>query len=213
MMKHARWIGTGVGVVALSICLLLTADRGEAANADELKAGLPKLADAMKKKDDAAVKKLVEALTKGDTDINEFMSLYNSRSDKKNPGLGVGPKPGAIVPDGIEAKIQSLANPKASLFPARLKGETEALIDMAYLSAAGAKLTQALADAHVPKDIGKRKKADWIKWSQDMETASLELIAVLEAQAKAAKPDTMKVKQAAFKLDNACITCHNVFKK
>lgn len=212
MVKHARWIGTGAAVVFLGIAYWTFCDRGEAADAAALKTGLPKLADAIAKKDAATVKTLVESLSK-DTNKDDLMVLFNARSDKKNPGLGVGPTPGTITPDGIEIKIKEMSTKPYSTFT--LPKHVDALIQMSYQAAAGGKLSKAIADGAVPREIGKRKKADWIKWSDDTDVAAMELAAALETAKKAPKVTpaiTKNIQAAALKLDNACVACHNVFK-
>ena len=69
---------------------------------------------------------------------------------------------------------------------------------MAYTAAA----IGQVANAKPPeKDDGKKKKKDWVAWSQEMHEAALEL-----ADA-AKKKDAAGVKTAAGKLDNKCNTC------
>jgi len=57
-------------------------------------------------------------------------------------------------------------------------------------------------------DEGKKKKADWIKWSQEMGENSL----AASKAAGAAKTDDKAVKAALKKLDDTCTTCHNTFR-
>lgn len=213
MLTYTRWIAAGVAVVALGIGLLTTVDRGEAANADQLKAGLPKLAEAIKAKNNDEVAKLVASLSK-ETDMEDLMDLFKPRGPN-SAGLGIGPTPKAITPDGVEVKIKDMADAKKMISTFKLKSEVDPLIEMAYLAAASAKITKALAPE---KDAGKRKRADWLKWSDDTETAALALVAKLEAAKaefakKVAKVDVKSIQAAATTLDNACVNCHNVFKK
>lgn len=201
MTRYARWLTAGAVVAVLAVGGWLWSGRGVAADADELKTGLPKLADAIEKKD-AGAAGMVTKLSK-DTEVKDLMELFERRRAGGKGGLGVGPTAGAITPDGVEAKIQDMA--KKPLTAVQVTAQAAALNKMAYQTAAGAQITKALKPE---KDMGKRKVADWVKWSEEMEAASMELAAATSA----AKKDPTTIMNATKKLDAACVSCHNVFK-
>src|SRR5713226_379457 len=75
-----------------------------AADPKDAKAGVLKIADLFAKKDNAAAKQTAEEFAKG-AELMDVMDLMKLRAKK---GLGVGLKPGAIKPDGLEAFILNL---------------------------------------------------------------------------------------------------------
>jgi mono/diheme cytochrome c family protein len=101
----------------------------------------------------------------------------------------------------LEKKLQFLAKRRAALTPAEVA-------DAASVGLQSAVIGQ-LAERYAPDaDLGSKKKADWVKWSQDMAALSLDVAKV----ASAAKPDEKAVKAALKKLDDNCAKCHSVFK-
>src|SRR5436190_24345395 len=111
-MTHncARFLGV---VVALaSACLLSVAADDEPKDNKEVVEAITKQADGMTKKDwDAASREGADIAKKHS--LEDIMNLMKLR--RKNPkgagyvgGVGLGAKPGAIAPDGIEAKIINL---------------------------------------------------------------------------------------------------------
>jgi soluble cytochrome b562 len=196
MSKQARVWLAGVVVFAFGLGLLL-AGFGRAGDVD-VKGDIIKIAKALEKNDKGIAKKNVEALAKGIDDVYDMMWLFKPRAKK---GLGVGPKPGAVTPDGIELKLISLG--RDSLGAATLNKEARAIEEMAYVAAAIAQVTIAKVP---PKDEGKKKRKDWIEWSTDMHDTALKLAQA--AKMKAAGD----VKTLASKLNNACNSCHSVFR-
>ncbi len=201
MRTHLRFFGVTATVLGLGLWFVATA--GKAADEkDQLRESVLKLADTLKdnKADDA--KKQAAAIADKIDDVEELMHLMSPRRPKgKGPGIGIGNKPGAIAPDGIEQKIQALA--KKPLLAAQLGKESEALERMAYIAAA----IGQVANAKPPdKDDGKKKKKDWLTWSQEMHDAALELAAAVK------KKDAAAIKTASGKVDAKCTSCHDVFK-
>src|SRR5258707_6194157 len=115
MRLYARVLAASGVVLALGVCLLSAVGPGSAADEKDKKEvteAVLKLANAVQKGDKDAIKKQTEDLSKS-APLGTVMELLKLRS---KDGLGVGATPGAITPDGIEAKIQAMAKnaPKAA---------------------------------------------------------------------------------------------------
>src|SRR5262249_47809543 len=124
------------------------------------------------------------------------------RNVTKGPkGLGVGHKKGVVTPDGIELKLNAIA--RDGITPGELKKEGEALNVAAWQTAGIAELA-ALRGPE--KDMGKKTKAAWSKFIDDMRAGSREFAAATKGDSAAA------VKTAAIKLNNSCNGCHMVFR-
>lgn len=198
MISRSRLWVAGVAGLLVAVAFL-AGDRSSAADdAKDLIEGVQKVSAALEKNDLPGAKKLAEDLSKK-IELEDLMHLYVLRTKK---GLGVGAKPGAVTPDGLEKKLMALA--KDPLPPKQLGDEAEALTRMGYDMAALA----AIATAKSPvKDEGKKKKKDWISWSDELRDAALAMAAA--AKSKKA-PDLHK---AATKADGACSKCHDVFRE
>ncbi len=199
MKTHLRLLTVSTAVSALGLWFLAAAG-SNAADENDLQGAVMKLAGSLEKKD-ADAKKQAADIAKNLEGIEELMHLMSLRRPNGKGGVGVGPKPGAISPDGIEAKIMALA--KKPLSKTQLEKEADGLERMAYTAAA---IGQVANYKPPDKDDGKKKKKDWLAWSQEMSETALEL-----AEA-AKKKDAAGIKTAAGKLDNKCNTCHEVFK-
>jgi hypothetical protein len=113
-------------------------------------------------------------------DISDLMNQFGSEK-----GSGV----------GLEKKIKDHVK----------KGMTSPeLVDVLHKVAIIGQYSEHFAPA---KDEGKKKKADWIKWSQDMTKAAVEAAAVAKG-----KPSPTDLKKALAKLDVSCTECHGVFR-
>jgi hypothetical protein len=157
-----------------------------------------KIAALIKKGDKEGAKAAAESLAKKVEEMEELMEVFKPR---KKGGIGVGDKPGAITPDGIEQKLLALGRDAPS--PTALGKEAAALEEMAYAIAAVAEVTKAKA----PKqNMGKKTVKDWNTWSDDMREAAVKL-----AEASKAK-GAQDVKTAASKLNASCTNCHSVFR-
>jgi hypothetical protein len=171
---------------------------GGAGDDKEVSDTVRKIAAALEKKDTAEAKKLAKAVA----DKEEIEDVMHVLSLRRAKGLGVGPTPGKINPDGIEAKIIDLSGKKA-MAPEQLNAEADALVQMAYIAAAVGEIANAKPPA---QDDNKKKKSDWLKWSAEMRDSALEFAGV----AKGKNPEA--VKKGATKLLANCTTCHDVFK-
>jgi len=191
MMNLRGWI---MGLVALSLGLGTLG----AADNKELLGDVKKVADLFEKKDAAGAKKASEELGKKIA-LDDLMHLFALRT---KGGFGVGYKAGAVTPDGMEKKVMALA--KKALDEKQLGDEAQSLSEMGYAIAALSEIAIAMAPA---KDEGKKKKKDWIVWSEEMRDGAL----AMSAAAKAKKPDDLR--KAAKKTDDACVKCHDVFRE
>lgn len=194
MTTHARLLA-GVAVLALGLCLL---GAGTAADdKKDVREAVLKVAADLEKGNASAAKDGAKQIAK-DFELDEAMHLFQLRSKK---GLGVGDKPGAVMPDGIEAKFINLG--KKALPAKQLDKEADALAKAAYVSAA----LGEIAGHKAPEKKEKNKDPkDWVAWSKEMSATSLEL-------AKAAKAKNANgVKDAASKLNSSCNNCHSAFR-
>lgn len=192
MMNLRGWM---MGLVAVGLGLGTLG----AADSKELIGDVKKVSDLFEKKDNAGAKKAAEEFAKKKLGMDDLMHLFALRT---KGGIGVGHKAGAVTPDGLEKKVMELA--KKAMPEKQLADESQALAEMGYSIAALSEIAVAMAPA---KDDGKKKKKDWITWSEEMRDASL----ALATAAKDKKPDDLR--KAAKKTDDACVKCHDVFRE
>src|SRR5262245_22461052 len=104
--KYVMVLGIGVALVA-GVGMLSVRAVEEASAAPDVQ----KLADQAVKKDWAELSKERQTISKKYNDLLDVMGVFKMRKKdgKGVSGLGVGKQPGAIVPDGIEAKILNLS--------------------------------------------------------------------------------------------------------
>ncbi|HMC66825.1 MAG TPA: cytochrome c [Gemmataceae bacterium] len=198
MKTHLRLFGVGTAALALGVWFL-AAVGSNAADDGDVRGSVRKLATALEKKD-ADAKKQAAAIAEKIEGIEEVMNMMSPRRGNKG-GEGVGNEPNKIRPDGIEAKIMALA--KKPLTNKELEAEAAALERMAYIAAAIGEVAHAKPQGN---GNGKKKKKDWLTWSQEMNEAALELAAA------AKKKDAAAIKTAASKVEAKCTSCHDVFK-
>jgi hypothetical protein len=189
------WIA-GLAVAALGAFLVAQGSRG--GENKEVATALDKIAEAHRKGGKDAAKQQGEALAKKTEELLEVMDMFAPR---KRGGFGVGEKPNAIIPDGIEQMLIKIGRDAPAA--GTLNKDSAAYEQMAYRTAAIAEVALAKAPA---KDMGKKLKKDWISWSNDMRDAALELAAASKSKSGAA------VKAAASKLNNSCNSCHSIYR-
>lgn len=192
MKVPARLLCVTAVVAALAAWSLSGSSRAADDKADVGK-DIDKIAELFAKGDKDAAKKEAEAVAKKTEEIGEVMHQMGLR---KKQALGVGPKPGAITPDGIEAKLTALG--KRPLAANAMGKEAEALEQMGYRIAAIGQVAQA-------KLPGKDNN-QWKGWAEDMTKSGLELAAAAKAK-KAAD-----LKAAATKVEGSCNACHEKFR-
>ena len=197
-------MSTQARVWLMSVALLVIgagvylAEHGRAGEDKAIVDGVNKIADALEKGDKATATKLAQGLAKKLEDVEGLMSLFKPRTKK---GLGVGPKAGVITPDGIEIKLLAMGRDAPS--QATLNKEADALVRMAYITAA---IGEVAVHAPLDRDQGKKTKKAWIAYSKEM----IEAVPQFAAAAKSKSPND--VKTATTKLVGSCNRCHEIFK-
>jgi hypothetical protein len=154
-----------------------------------------RMADLVERKDFVALKQQADAVAKSIQGLDDVMNLLKLRS---RGGLGIG-APGAVAPDGMEAKVVNMA--KRPLTSPQLAKESKDLVRLAYVNAAIAQISEARSDVD-----GKMDPKAWQKWSIDMRQSALELADAAQAMNPAG------VKAAAKKLNTSCTDCHDKFR-
>jgi cytochrome c556 len=203
MIGGALALVLGMGLVARS-----KAD-GDDEVPKDVREAIMKIADLIDKgKAEDAKKEAAAIAKKAGFDGNKpgsCESLMHAFAVRATKGFGVGDKPGMIKPDGIEAKIQVLGDEKKKLSDKTLKTEAADIKKLALISAA---IGDICIEATPKKDDGKKKAADWKKWSQEMRDYGVKL-----ADAAGKGSDAKSVSIAARNLDGSCTSCHEVYRK
>jgi len=196
--KYAMVLGINLVLAAGAGVLSLRADDAPATP------DIKKLADQVGKKSWDELAKEGEAVAKKYDDLLDIMHVFKPRSkDAKVSGVGVGDKPGAILPDGIEQKLIRMAG-RAGVTDGDM-AKAPALKRMAEIAAA-----VAAAAVHKPNKDAQQTKDDIKKWqelSREMHEGSLELIKALESR------NRVQAKAAAMKLQGTCTRCHSDYRK
>jgi len=179
------------GVLALAMATVVAA---RADDDDDVKNSQKKVLEMVKAleggKEPTAAQ--LTAFHKKFDDLDAVMTIYKPSSKK---GLGSGKKgPG----DGIEQKINNLVKRVPS--PAKLKDE---LIRLGYINSVMADVAKQYAP---PKPKGGKGKKEWDAYCADQKQGSKELIAAAKGG------DAKKIKAAAKKIADACVSCHADFK-
>lgn len=159
---------------ALKVAALVKA--GKINDAAKQAAGLKNI------KPDPAAKTEQIKLLDGPINLEELMSQFKL------------PKAGG---QGIESTLLKLGTDKKKMIPAAAM--TDSLVNLAYLSAVAADLTEV---HKVPKD-GK----DWVTYSHDMRKGAIELAETVKAK------DGKAAFVALGKLNTSCSVCHDKFRK
>jgi hypothetical protein len=193
-----RWLLSVTLTLAAAFWFLTVVTSGSAADDKDLQGTILKIADSLEKKDADGAKKLAQTLK--EEEIEDVMHFFKPRKDK---GLGIGPKPGAVLPDGIELKVIAMA--MNELPQKELNEHADDLARAAYIAAAVAEV--AKDKCPVTKKEGDKDPKDWKNWTESLQKAALELADA----AKMKKPAV--VKAAADKVDGVCKSCHKVFKE
>ncbi|HEV3256526.1 MAG TPA: hypothetical protein VG013_06590, partial [Gemmataceae bacterium] len=195
MKMHLRLLAVGAAGLALALGFLVATSATSAADDEkDVRDDVLKMADMIAKNDVDGAKKHAKTLDE-DLDPEDVMSAFSLRTDKGKGGVGLGANPGEINPDGIEKKLQDLAE-KKPLTPKALEKQAKALERAGYIAAA---VALAVQDRPPVKDKeGDKDPADWKKWAADMHAAAREFAAA----AKGKNPQGLK--DAATKLNDSC---------
>jgi len=198
-MNRARGWLVGLGLLALGLVITLA---GRSTGGEEkYKKSVLKIAAAIEKGNSAAAQAEAKALAKSLKDFDEIEDVMSVFKLREKNGIGVGTKPNAIIPDGIELKLLAIGRDAPG--QATVNKEAEALEKMSYVIAAVAEV----AIARPPdKDDGKKKKKDFIRWAKQMREAAPGLAAAAKSKSPA------EIQKAAAKINNVCTSCHTTFK-
>jgi len=198
-MNRARGWLVGLGLLALGVVITLA---GRSTGGEEkYKKSVLKIAAAIEKGNSAAAQAEAKALAKSLKDFDEIEDVMSVFKLREKNGIGVGTKPNAIVPDGVELKLLAIARDAPG--QATVNKEAEALEKMSYVIAAVAEV----AIARPPdKDDGKKKKKDFIRWAKQMREAAPGLAAAAKSKSPA------EIQKAAAKINSVCTSCHMTFK-
>src|SRR5258708_18946584 len=188
-MRVRTWMTLTAGMV-LGLGVLATVGSAADDEAKEARDAVMKIAGLVEKGKMADAKKEGAGVK---SELEDVMNLMLPRKDNGKGGVGIGAKPGAIMPDGIEKKLQDLEKtaPKA--------GEAKELEKAAYIMIAIA----VASEGKVPKG---KKPGPWKKYNADFEKQAQDFLAASK------KGDAKGIQDAAKKLNNACISCHNDYK-
>jgi len=152
-----------------------------------------------KAKPDAATNTAELPLLKPDDQDGLLEDLMGLLKKRALGGLGVKPKPADPKHDGIEARLDLLAD--RTLPKADIAKQADGLALAAYQTAALADLVYATGPE---KKRGALDPKDWRRWSRALRQASLDLADA--AQMK----DPERVRKAAEQAASTCKDCHKV---
>ena len=164
--------------------------------------GIYQAAYLMERGDFFAAKKTAEEFAKG-KEVEHLALIVPSARSPARKGLGIGFQPGVVKPDGIEQMICQLSSNRP-IDPKLLDTHSADLARAFYLTA-------AIAEAHrghcpVKQKTKKKDPKDWEKWSVTLRDAALELATAVQER------QPTKVRSVAQKVNNACTSCHEVFR-
>jgi hypothetical protein len=187
---------------ALASCMLLAGPGGAGDNRvrkAEVRKAVQAIADDLEKGDRAAAKKRATGLAARLEDDHQ-PDVWTPLRPRRYGGIGVGDRPKAIQPDGIELKLLTLEH--HALTPTQLKREAAALERMAFVTAAVGEVALVIRPQGLKLQKGKKA------WADDSEATRR---AALELAAAARSGDPRAVQKAAARLNSHCVRCHIVF--
>jgi hypothetical protein len=182
----------------IAIALVAGMAAWAAADQDSVRNDILKLAETIARGDHSAADQQAADIAKK-SQLENVMDLLKLRNKQ---GLGIGPAPGTMKPDGIEAQIINLS--KKAMKPNDLEARAKDLAQAARITAAIALVAQR--SCPVAKKEAEKDPKQWAGWSHDMYEEALRLAAAAEAH------DPKDLKAVASKLDSSCNACHAVFK-
>lgn len=189
-MRVRMWM-TLTAAMVLGLGILATSGSAADDDAKVARDAVMKVADMVAKGKDKDAKKAGEGVK---SELEDVMNLMLPRKGADKGGIGVGDKPGAIMPDGIEKKLQDLEKnaPKGPDEIKALQKTADIVIAICYAT-----------EGKVPKG---KKPGPFKKYNADFEKRAIEF-------RDATKKGDAKAIQAAVKnLNNACVSCHNDYK-
>jgi cytochrome c556 len=183
-----------------SVLLTVRADDDTIRVPKDIQDAVNKMADDIAK-DNNVEKDAVAFFKDHKGDLKKTMWLFKPRDKDGTGGLGVGAKPGAYRPDGIEAFLHN----QNSRWPSMALNLKTAADDLNRL----ADVTLALAEIlpqYTPEKKNRTNPKIWNDASGDMKQAAL----ALKKNIKAA--DNARVKQSFLALAESCNKCHTNFR-
>jgi hypothetical protein len=191
-MKRLLTIGVALGII---LGLILSNSMAQQPRGQQ-EGPVDAIAAALEKGDQKSAQQQANQLALARKEIYDFMMLLKPRREGKVSGFGIGPKPGAMNPDGIELKIRALS--KGPLGQQQLKNEAAALVQAAYRVAAVGEIARFLPP--------KKDQELWFEYLDDMSAWNQEFIKSVRANNPAA------VAKAAAGLNGICNNCHAKFR-
>ena len=184
-----------LGILAFSVIAAagLVLVVGSTAYGDPDAAEIKKIAEMLKKGDQASAKKAAAAYAKKHNDIDDLMTAFKAAKKK---GLGV-----VGTDAGIEQTLTKIGRdaPPAAV----VEKMSKAYEDMGYEIAAVGLITENL---YTEKDSGKKTRKAWTEWSAGMTDAGIKL-------AEAAKTKSAAdIKTQASRVNTNCNSCHSTFR-
>jgi hypothetical protein len=211
-MKAACWAwGCLASLAALGLSLV-AANRGQGRDDDDDKEPDPRArvvrADVLKLTDKIAAGAKAAEVQEAAEEIakrHDWEFVMQTLYPRAKGGIGVGGKPGAIRPDGIELKLIAIGNPapKWQLSEKDLTAQKDDLVRMAQATLAIGRLAPSYAPK---KDSPGRPIKAWLDFSEELQTKSQDLIDAV----KGGEPK--RVQKAAGRLVSVCNDCHMVFR-
>ena len=204
MQKYARGLSVAAILLALGAFFLASAhgrdddDKEKAKKTEAAKEAVLKLVGDLGGKDADVEKEAADVAAK-----HEIESVMNQFKPREKGGIGIGAKPGAIMPDAIELKLIALGNPKKLIPKADLTSQKADLQKMAETSLAVAEITPHYAPK---KDEPGKLVKDWLKFTEDMKKQSKDLVGAVKSG------DPKKVQKASLTLNSSCNACHTMFR-
>jgi hypothetical protein len=204
MGVNARLLAVGTAVLVLGLVFLFPSRPGLRADDTPDEKDVKAAQEIVTKAaggNAAAMKKAADELVDKKLVLKAAMYVFKLRMADGTGGAGVGAKPGAITPDGIEAKLINLSKKAPAATAAKKEGpdlEKAAQIALAM---------SYVAEAYAPKKkVGDKDPKDWKMYTDEMRSSAEEF-------AKAAKKaDPKGIQDAAKNLTAACNACHGVFR-
>jgi len=189
-----RW-----GLLAMVLCfLVVTFGRSDDEKVDPKKVKAAREA-ILKLLDSKDIKVDAESLAKKHSLDEVMVAVFKPRANRR---LEVGGKPGAIIPDHIDLKINAMS--KIMMKKEVLAKESADLIKMLEVVKATAEVAQFLCPIRAP--MGGKNPAQWQAGCTNMRKFSEALIAAI----KEGDPPTVKAR--ALDLYGTCTGCHSIFR-
>jgi hypothetical protein len=209
VMHHRKRLAAGVIVLGFAVIALAGIGRTVAADDEEIVVPKKTLETVNKMADDIAkgnkVDKTADMFFKdnGKEPLKKTMWIFKERDKGGKGGLGIGAKPGAFDPDGIEAFILNQIGPSPKM-KLNLKNDAADLTRLADITLAMAEIAGKFAPEN---SVGKKTPKAWNDYNDEMKKAATQLKDAVKANNNA------DVKKAFLALAASCNHCHTTFRE